>query len=48
MVTNNFTYLNSGLMVKDLFCKHGGEGRWGEVKGSNLHISTLSWWGLGS
>jgi len=26
MVTNNFVYLNSGLMVKDLFCKHGGDG----------------------
>jgi hypothetical protein len=23
-----FHYLNSGLMVEDLFLKHGGEGKW--------------------
>jgi hypothetical protein len=25
---NHFTYLNNGPMVKGLFFKHGGEGRW--------------------
>jgi len=29
---SNFIYLNSGPMVKILFLKHGGEGRWLEVQ----------------
>jgi hypothetical protein len=28
-MTNDFTYLNNGSIVKDLFFKHGGERRWG-------------------
>jgi len=39
-MTNDFTYLNNGSIVKDLFFKHGGEK---EMRGSNFHACTLNY-----